>query len=202
MMSSHSARKGILSATTALLALAGLLVLAGCAGDDGALPRSSVQLVALNQNLPLPSDVYDLGADKEKPDDDFIPIDYVTIKVSNYPADDALTMEPHKAFGSVQFTRYSMKWTRKDLDGDGIDDVEDIEGPMNLLVPINGEAEGAVLAVQGGWKTIPPLSLLVMGGEYRSDATFVFYGTEQTSHIPVQLSGGLLVTFADYADKN
>lgn len=201
MMRSRSVRSRILSATTALLALVTLFALAGCASDDGALPRSVVHLVSLNENLPLSSDVYNLGADKEKPDDDFIPIDYVEVTVSSRPADPALTMNPGLAFGTVRFDHYSLTWSDLDLNDDGTNDLENLAGPMNLLVPINGTAQGAVLAVPGGWKQKAPLSLLVMGGEYRSNASIILYGEEETSHIKVSLNAGLMVSFADFADE-
>lgn len=201
MTRSRSVRRGILSAATAVLALAGLLGLAGCAGDDGATPRSVVQLVGLNDNLPLPSDVYNLGSDLEKPDDDFIPIDYVTVRISSRPSDPALTMEPRSSFGTVRFDHYTLDFADNDLDDDGADDIEDLAGPMNLVVPINSEAEGAVLAVMGGWKGRSPLADLRMGGEYLTTASFTFFGLEETSRTPIQLEGGLLVSFADYADK-
>lgn len=174
----------------------------GCAGDDGKLTRGFVQVKELNNNGPLFADVYNNGTDLEKAEDDFIPTDAVSITFTSKTADGGLVMDPDKPFGTVQFTRYTVDFAENDLNGDGHDDVNDIDGPMNLVVPIDGQATGAVLVVPAGVKGVGYLaSLHFAGGESFTSAKITFYGEEQTSHDAVKVETALIVGFADYADK-
>ena len=98
-------RRGM-SATLVLgLAAAGALGLTGCAGDDDEGTRNIVQVASVNNNLPLLSDLYNYGSDKEDPTDDYIPIDYVVIQLQSRSDDPALTLRPDRAFGTVTFSR-------------------------------------------------------------------------------------------------
>lgn len=178
-------------------------VLPGCAGDDDELNRNNIQIAEVNQNLPLLSDLYNNGADLEKADDDFIPIDYIPVKFQSRPADPALTLNPNQAFGKVLIHTYSVDFVDNDFNNDGVNDVNDIvDSPMNALVPANGEVTASILIVPGGIKTINHLrTLYLTGGEALTSATISFSGEEQTSHSPVTLTTGIVVGFADYADK-
>lgn len=193
------ARAGRLTVACGLFLASGLV---GCAGDNGDLARSFVQVGAVNNNSPLFADVYNNGSDLEKFEDDFIPTDAIPITFTSKTADGALTMDPRRPFGTVQFTRYTVDFKDNDLNGDGQDDVNDIDGPMNMVVPIDGQATGAVLVVPAGVKGVGYLaSLHVAGGEAFTSAKLVFYGEEQTSHDKIVLETALIVGFADYADK-
>lgn len=185
------------------IAFGGILAasLVGCAGDNGALPRNNVQIEEVNNNSPLFADVYNNGPDLTKFTDDYIPTDAIPIKFVSNPADDALSLDPRKAFGTVQFTRYTVDFKVNDLDGDSTPDVNDIDAPMNVLVPAIGEALTAVLIVPAGVKGVGFLSTLKSGGEVFTSATLTFYGEELTSHNKVVLTTALIVGFANYADK-
>ena len=152
----------------------------------------------MNNNGPLFADVYNNGSDLEKLEDDFIPTDAIPITFTSKTADGALTMDPRKPFGTVQFTRYTVDFEENDLNNDGQDDVNDIDGPMNMVVPVDGQATGAVLVVPAGVKGVGYLaSLHVAGGESFTSAKLVFYGEEQTSHDKIVLETALIVGFAD-----
>ncbi len=194
-------RKGLGAILVLGLATTVALGLAGCAGDDDEGTRNIVQVASVNNNLPLLSDLYNYGSDKEDPADDYIPIDYVVIQFQSRAHDPALSLRPDRAFGSVTFTRYTLDFSKNDLDGNGTVDVEDLDLPMNALVPAGGLGSGAILAVPAGWKTRGALlGALVSGGEYVTDATITLYGEEETSHDKIVLKAGLVVGFADYAD--
>lgn len=195
------ARAGRLTVACGLFLAAGMV---GCAGDNGDLSRNFVQVAALNNNGPLFADVYNNGnnADVDHPEDDYIPADAVAVTFMSHTADGTLTMDPTKPFGTVQFTRYTVDFKNNDLNGDGHSDVNDIDGPMNLVVPVDGQATGAVLVVPAGVKGTGYLaSLHIAGGEAFTEAKLTFYGEEQTSHDKVVLESALIVGFADYADK-
>jgi hypothetical protein len=207
MNSSRWGQRGIGPVVVAALIAAGL-GLAGCAKDDDENPRSVVQIYSVNNNLPLQSDLYNLGANKEPdaPEDDFIPIDYIPVQFISRPHDPALTMDPDQAFGTVTFTKYTMDFADNDLDDDGTDDVHDlVDYPMNAIVPIGGIGNSAILAVPAGWKVDPNGALVVAlmtGEEFVTTAHITFYGEEETSHDAVELSSGIVIGFADYADEN
>lgn len=196
-------KRGIQITVAAALCLPIVGGLAGCAGDDDEIPRSVTSIVSLNDNLPLASDVYDLGTDTEDPIDDFIPEDYLRIVVKSRPSDPALTLNPDRAFGTVRFTRYSIDFAENDLGGNGVDDLTDfVDYPMTLVVPINGEGAVSVLAIPGAWKVEDELRPIRFGGSFQTTATITIYGEEETSHESVTLTGGVVIGISNYADRN
>lgn len=205
MKSFHGFRADRVTLALVIGTLAVTALLPGCAGDDGALNRNVVQIAEVNQNVPLLSDLYDNGLNKdpEKTEDDFIPIDYIPVLFVSHRADPALTLDPNGAFGTVLISSYSVDFEENDFNNDGVDDVNDIvDAPMNALVPAGSEATATILIVPGGVKTINYMrTLLLTGAEKITNATITFKGEEQTSHSKVTLSTGLVVGFADYADK-
>lgn len=197
-------RKGMSAILVLGLVAAGSLGLTGCAGDDDAGTRNIVQITSVNGNLPLLSDLYNLGQDKEpdKTEDDFIPVDYIPVQFESRAHDPALTLRPDRAFGTVTFSRYTIDFTKNDLDGNGSEDIFDLDLPMNAIVPAGGLGTAAVLAVPASWKqTGALLHALQTNGEYYTDAKLTVYGEEETSHDKITLSAGFVVAFADYADQ-
>jgi len=183
------------------LAIAGLV---GCAGDDEEGPRSITSIVSVNDNLPLAADVYNFGADKEQGGgDDFVPEDYLKVVVTSRPHDPALTLHPDRAFGTVRFTRYSLDFATNDFGDNGTVELTDfIDYPMNLVVPINSEGTGYVLAVPGSWKTEGDFEDLLFGGSFFTTATLTLYGEEETSHDDIVLTTGVVIGISNYADEN
>ncbi|MDZ4805800.1 MAG: hypothetical protein SGI90_13150 [Candidatus Eisenbacteria bacterium] len=195
-------KRGITSTVAKALCALAVGGFVGCAGDDDEGARSITSIVSLNDNLPVASDVYDRGQNKTDPNDDFVPEDYLKIVVTSRPHDPALTLRPDRAFGTVRFTRYSLDFERNDLGGNGVDDLTDfVNYPMNLVVPINGEGTGYVLAIPAAWKLEDEILPLRAGGSFLTTATLTIYGEEETSHEQIQLSGGVVVGIANYQDK-
>lgn len=190
---------------TALTVGLGTLAVAGftgCAGDDEEGPRSITSIFSLNDNLPLASDVYNLGPNKTDPVDDFVPEDYLKIQVTSRPHDDALSLDPGKPFGTVRFHTYTLDYADNDLDGDGTPELVDfVDYPMNIVVPIGQIGTGYVLAVPAAWKTENALGPLLFGGAYFTTATITMEGVEETSNEKVTLSGALVIGFSNYADE-
>ena len=145
------ARAGRLTVACGLFLATGLV---GCAGDNGDLARNFVQVASVNDNAPLFADVYNNGQNTavDFTKDDYIPADAIAVTFTSQTADGSLTMDPAKPFGTVQFTRYTVDFKDNDLNHDGQNDVNDIDGPMNLVVPVDGEATGGVLVVPAGVK--------------------------------------------------
>jgi hypothetical protein len=188
----------------AVLALAGLAIgLVGCADDDEEGPRSITSIVSVNDNLPLASDVYNYGSDLSDPTDDFVPEDYLKLVIKSRPHDPALTLDPDRAFGTVRFTRYTLDFATNDFNDNGSTELIDlVDYPMNLVVPIDGEGTGFVLAVPGAWKTENDLAPLLFGGSYLTTATLTLYGEEETSGEEVELGAGVVIGISNYADED
>jgi hypothetical protein len=191
---------------SAALALAVLAIggLAGCADDNEEGPRSITAIASVNDNLPVAADVYNLGQDKELGGgDDYVPEDYLKVVVTSRPHDPALTLNPDRAFGTVRFTSYSLDFATNDFGDNGTIELTDfVDYPMNLVVPINGEGTGYVLAVPGSWKLENDFGPLYEGGSYFTTATLTIRGEEETSHDPIELSTGVVIGFSNYADQN
>jgi hypothetical protein len=196
-------KRGITLAAAVALAGFATFGLAGCAGDDEEGARSITSIASINDNLPLAADVYNNGADKKLGGgDDYIPEDYIKLVVKSRPHDPALTLRPDRAFGTVRFHTYSLDFATNDFNNNGTVELTDfINYPMNLVVPINSEGTGFVLAVPGSWKTQNDLLPLFADGSYFTTATITLIGEEETSHEEVVLTGGLVVGISNYADQ-
>jgi len=193
--------------TTVLLTAALGAGLTGCSEEEDA-NRIVVDVVSLNGNGPLFSDVYNLNGTPDDPLDDFIPVDVIEVTFEARPHDNVLTLSPFGGpFSSVRFTRYSIKFedgvhaSGADLNGDGIVDLENFTASMNVVVPVFTTQTAFVLVVGGGIKTQPPLVQLRGGGEYRANGRITFYGTEETSGEKIEITRGLNMRFADFGDE-
>ncbi len=190
--------------------------LLGCQ-EEGGDTRNIVEVVSLNQNQPLMSDVYDLGDKAEDPADDFIPVDVVEVTFKSRVHDSALSIQPDEPFGSVKFTSYDLVFEDAnhsdgvDLDGNGTVDLKNrSHQPMNAVVPIGGTGSAGIVIVSGGDKIVPPISCLgPLGGdcgsvdaaEFSVNASITFHGIEETSGDDVTVKRGLTVRIGQFADK-
>jgi hypothetical protein len=198
----------------ALVSVAVGLGLASC-DEEGGDTRNLVQVVSLNEGIPLLSDVYHFGANTVDPTDDFIPTDVVEVIFQSRKHDDQLTVSPGKPFGTVRFHSYRVMFnndpTGADLDGDSTVDLFSFTAPMQVVVPTGGTSEGAVLIISGAAKVLEPISCLgpVGGGgcggnsavEYAADAYITFFGTEETSGAEIEVNTGLTVRIAQFGDE-
>ena len=187
-----------------------LLGAAGCTPDQNT--RNIVEVYSINDNLPLLSDVYNYGKNLTDSVDDFIPSDVVEVTFFCRPHDPTSVIEPGGPFGTVTMKTYDVIYgasngTGADLDGDGVNDIDNFTANFNAVVPTGGSAVAAVLAVSGAAKSVPPISCLgPIGGcvpstnEYAVNVTVVFHGVEETSGADITCQTGLLVRIADYAD--
>lgn len=201
-----------------LLMLAMVFGVAGCDEPESGT-RNIVDIIGLNENVPLLSSVYDRGQDLASPDDDSIPTDVVQVIFKSRPHDDVLTtVGPGQPFGSVRFLTYDLVWegdnpNGADLDENGTVDLLNTYGAgMNAVVATGSLAEANVLIVASGIKTQAPLACLGPLGnaeecssldvvDFRRNAILTFYGTEETSGASIKLSRKLSVVFGQY-DSN
>ena len=185
--------------------------LAGCTPDQDA--RNIVSVYSINDNIPLLSDVHNLGEKTTDPSDDFIPSDIVEVTFISRSHDDTGDPTPGEPFGTVTITRYDVIYgavggTGADLNGDSVIDLMNFTANMNAVVPTGGATQAAVLVISGAAKSVPPISCLIPGAscsagtnEFAVNVTIVFHGTEETSDADIEFSTGLLVRIANYADE-
>ena len=197
--------ESIMKTVLGLAILLPALVIAGC-GDAADDKRLNVDLISLNLNAPLYSDVYHLNGTPEDFTDDYIPTEQVEVTMLARPYSDVLTTVPGKAFGSVRMTEYSVVFGDDgsaggaDLDGDGKVDLKNFTAPMNMLIPAYNNATAYVLVVPVGPKSVPPISSYRAGGTATVKATLTFRGKEETSGYPVEVTQGLSVTISNFGD--
>jgi hypothetical protein len=193
------------------------LGLAGCK-QDGVGTRNVVQVVTVNENVPLLSDVYHFGDNPDDPADDFIPVDMVEVTFASRVHDPALTIYPGQPFSSVVFHTYSVVFDNgtnadgADLNQDGQTDLYNFTAPMSAYVPIGSVGQAAILIIDGGTKVEAPIGCLgplasQIGGcsgnvdnEYKVDALLTFYGTEETSGSDLEVQRGLTIRIAQFGD--
>lgn len=186
-------------------AVVAFLGIAGCDEEEDAA-RIVVDVVSLNGNSPLMSDVYNLNNTPTNYDDDFVPVDVVEVTFEARPHDGALSVSPFNPFGSVRFTRYDIQYLDgvntdgADLDGNGTVDLANFSAPMNTVVDVYDSATGYILIVGGGVKLESPIVDLRMGGEFGTEARITFHGVEETSGKSIKITRGLTVRIADFGD--
>lgn len=185
--------------------------------EEGGQARTSVEVLSLNGNQPLLSDVYNFGRNTaaDARDDDFIPVDIVEVTLANRPPEDAQgTMGPGGPMGAVSFNRYDVVFGNgdhpggADLDGDGTVDLANFGGPMHAVVPLHETDQAFVLVVDGTSKVNRPLVCLgPYGGcnadvsEFKVNAKLTFYGTEDTSGYEVVASRNLTIRIGQFGDE-
>ncbi len=171
-----------------LTMLAAVLLAAGGCSDDSA-PRSTLQVVSLNDNEPLSSDVLteDSGGSRG------ITEDAVTIRVRNVAQSSALNLTPDGPFGHVTLERYR-------IDFQSSERIESVTGTLGWPVYSGQEASGSFVVVPALWKTRVPLVGLREGGEILSMARITIYGREATSNHEVVATAWLQVNFANWAE--
>jgi hypothetical protein len=195
--------------------------LVGCK-QTGDGTRNVVEVLSINDNQPLISDVYNFGANPDPTVrvDDFIPIDVVEVTFLSRVHDPNLnTVQSGLPFGSVTFNSYDVVYTGgpipnangADLDGDGSCDLCNFSAPMNTYVPTDFAGTGYVLVVSGADKATEPIVCLGpnFGGlpcvgitdiEYAANAVFTFHGVEETSGDAITVERGMLIRIGQFGD--
>lgn len=189
----------------ALVLVALGMTFVGCSEEEDAT-RIVVDVVSLNSNSPLFSDVYDTNNTPDDTADDFIPVDLVQVTFRARPHDDVLNVTPGGPFGTVRFTKYSVEFrdginsTGADLNGDGAVDLENFEAPMSTVVDTFNDAVGYIMLIGGGVKSEFPINQLIFSGEYTADAQITFFGEEETSGDKIEITRGLHIRVANFGD--
>lgn len=170
-----------------LLSTSLLLAFAGCSEDPA--PRSSLQVVSVNDNEPLSSDVLTEGSGGSRG----IIEDAVAIRIRNVPSSSALNLLPDGPFGHVLLERYKIEFESRER-------IDPVEGTLGWPVYSGDEASGSFVVVPALWKARVPLVGLREGGEILSTAMITVYGREATSNHEVVATAFLQVNFANWTD--
>ena len=193
--------------------------LAGCK-EDGNTTRNVVLVAQIADGGPVLSDVYNFGANNDLafPDDDFIPVDVISVIFESRVHDAALeTVLPGRPFGSVTLNSYSVVFDNgtnadgADLNDDTVTDLFNFSAPTNILIPVDNLGFGNILLIDGGSKAVAPIGCLspfppstgCSGNndvEYSTNALITFSGTEETSGDAVQVVTGVTIRIAQFGD--
>jgi hypothetical protein len=130
--------------------------------------------------------------------------DNATLTVQNIPKN----QNPDLVLGrlnDVILERYEVQYVRSDgRDQEGVDVPYRITGPMNAVVPVNGESQVPIVIVRHQAKLEPPLRNLLggFGGALvlTTSARITIHG-RTISGKAVQAQGQLQITFADFGDE-
>ncbi len=176
------------------LALAATVVLGGC--KDQQLARSKIQITSValvDEQNPPPSRVFliDVLTDSTVYEDD------VFVTVENKPASGHLHITPSGPFGSVRIDHFRVEY---DIPGE---EMEPIEGDLNLLVPSGSSAVARITLISALAKVSPPLvGLIGTLDELFGTATITLSGTEETSEERLTATAQVSIHIADWADED
>jgi hypothetical protein len=192
------------------------LGVAGC-NEEGLDTRNIVEIVSLNGNTPLNSDVWEWIDPKDPSKGGGIPKEFVEVVFQSRPHDGALTVSPGEPFGSVRFYEYDIEFLDPrheggvDLNNDGNVDLANFTAPWNAVVPIGQQSVAYLEIISYAHKATPPVSCLgPIGGsgcnldsavQYAVNVNITFRGIEETSGEDITLKRGLLVTLAELMDE-
>jgi hypothetical protein len=167
------------------VALLGCLA-AGC--SDTSAPRSIVRVTAINENLPLQSDV--VGGTEEAPT---VKEDAISMSVNNVPHDATLTLTANGQFGYVVLDRYEIRFVSQEP-------IEPVTGALGWTVPTGQTVSGSIIVVPASLKVVPPLVVLRQGGEFQTTAKLTIIGHEADSWRAVRVCASFPVNFANWTN--
>jgi len=177
-----------------LLTVLGLAGLAGCSEDS--VPRSVLIIESINDNEVLDSDVYNNGEDDEPGTaDDFVREDQVSIVIRNRPHDRVVNLDPDGPFGAVVLNRYEIRFR-------GDETLPALAGAIHLRIPSGSTETGEITVIPSGYKVVPPLVGLLLGGEIQLVAEITLIGEEDDSHDRVEVKAQLPVHVANWVDPD
>ena len=168
------------------LVLTGLLA-GGCA--DGRQTRSNVQVVLVNNNNPLESDVL-----KDTGGAGTVVEDAVSIQIRDTASDSLLTLKPNGPYGSVVLDRYDVQFQSDE-------DIPPVSGTLGWTVHVGETVTGNIVIVPAALKAEPPLVGLDAGGEIQAVAKVTIQGHEANSNYNVTTQFTLQVNFANWTDS-
>lgn len=172
-----------------LLALMGAILpaLSGC--SDSSSPRSVLEVVSINANQSLKSDVVTMLNGEPSIFEDTVPVE-----IHNRPHDSILNLADGP-YGTVFIDRYEIRFDA----GDEV--IPGVSGGLGWRVPANETIQGSLVVVPGRHKMMAPLvGLSSQGGEILSTAHITFFGRESTSNQQVTFETVMPIHFANWAD--
>lgn len=164
------------------------LLPAGCSSTSSA--RSVLQVVEVNENQPLESDVIKLVAGGSAT----VVEDAVAVQIRNTPHDTAMNLTADGPYGYVVLDRYDVQFEAGDA-------IPGVGGSLGWTVHTGETITGSLVVVPAALKTEPPLAGLYQGGEIVSIAHVTITGHEATSNHPVSVGFTIQVNFANWEDR-
>jgi hypothetical protein len=166
--------------------LTGLLCGTGCSNSSS--PRSVLQIVNLNDNQPLASDVVRTVTGSAT-----VMEDKVYVEVRNDPHDSVVDLKPGGPFSFVVIDSYRIHFEAEEA-------IPDVSGGLGWNVASGSSVIGQIVVVPASLKMEAPLLQLWEGNELLATAKITFYGHEVTSNYKLTVETSLPVHFANWAD--
>jgi hypothetical protein len=180
--------------------LAGLALLALGCSESAEQNTYVVRVSSINKGGPLSADLIVFN----KTDSTYsVPVDAVVTEFTNKVYSPSVITDPNTAWFDFQVKSYKVTWSRAD-GGPDLGTGFDFTGATTAIVPVNGSSEVSILLAPAGMKESSPfVDLLLTGGEIRLNADIDFVGSAAVDPTEdVHVHARLLVSFANYADKN
>jgi hypothetical protein len=194
-----------------------LIVLLVSCQTDPEEKRSVITVAAINDNLPVFSDVLEQGDSVRRDNgqlvtyDDFVKEDHVKILFYNRPYDPIVFTGPGRPFGEYLVTRYRIEWERLS----GTDSARTVRPPTyygatSISVPTDAFVEGYIVLVPYAVKKMQFLTEIQVtdppepraGEEILCIAHITFWGHEVGTGRETHFTGQVSVNFADLVVKS
>ena len=195
-----------LAATAAIVLLGASVMLTGCSRDGNEWQRMVVEVAALNGGAPLLSGYWDAGSDKRFPsDDDFLPIDYVTVQFHARPYDQLVVLPEDAPFSYFHVTEYDLIWTPLTEGSEELVNYNLTNAPTDVLVPVGSEAEVSILVAdrymkeQQWYRDLAPPPDGVSKLPFQASCRLIFRGHETGNEEVVEIEGAFMASFVGVA---
>ncbi len=187
----------------ALLAfLAVTLLASGCALNDNNEWQTVVCSVQkINDGVPVVSAALNAG-DPANPDDDYVPLDMITVLFWARPYSAASTITPEGAYSAFIITGYSATWTPGPNAPAELTTYNVTRGNLSARVPINDEFQVSFLLCPQEIKQEPWYPAAGSAEVYTANLSLVFYGHAEGSEHEVEVPAGTTVTFLGAISDN
>jgi hypothetical protein len=192
-------RRMYLAAAAMLPVLGLVLCVGGCSDSDGnEFQRLVCEVSAINEGVPLVSGYLNAGSDRiAGTPDDFLPIDYALVEFHARPYSSLIVLPEDAPHSYFHVTRYDLIWHPASPGSEPLVNYDIIGAGVDVLVPVNEEAEVAILVADRYMKEQPFYSSLYLGAQipFTARAELRFYGHETGNEDEVMVTGSFMVSF-------
>lgn len=187
----------------ALIAVA--LLASGCSSNNNnERQRVVCSVQSINGGAPVVSAAVNTGTDVTNTNDDYVPLDVVTVLFWARPYGSLMTIPEEGAYSSFIITSYDATW----VPGAGapadslLAEYNVTRGLLSARVPVNDEALVSFMIAPQQMKGEPWYPSAVNPVVFMRDLRITFYGHEEGSEHEVAIPAGTTVTFLPAVGEN